>query len=57
MDIDEKVKLICRDNQYLLDEIEVKEIIKCWKKDRNSLIKIRDSLIKIKQVLITILKE
>lgn len=50
MDIDEKVKLICRDNQYLLDEIEVKEIIKCWKKDR-------DSLIKIKEVLITILKE
>jgi hypothetical protein len=50
MDIDEKVKLICKDNQYLLDEIEVKEIIKCWKKDR-------DFLIKIKEVLITILKE
>jgi len=33
MSIDEKVKLICKDNQYLLDEIEVKEIIKAWKKD------------------------
>lgn len=50
MDIDEKVKLICRDNQYLLDEIEVKKIIECWKKDR-------DSLIKVKEMLITILKE
>lgn len=49
MDIEEKVKLICRDNQYLLHEAEVKEIIECWKKDR-------DSLIKVKEILNSILK-
>ncbi len=31
MSIDEKVKVICRDNQYLLKEIEVKQIIEAWK--------------------------
>ena len=33
MNVDEKVKLICKDNQYLLDEIEVKQIIEAWKND------------------------
>ncbi len=50
MTIKEKASRICRDNQYLLDEIEVKQIIECWKKDR-------DSLIKVKELLNTILKE
>ena len=49
MTVEEKVKLICRDNQYLLDEIEVKEIIKCWKQERHA-------LVKIKIILNTILK-
>ena len=31
MSIDEKLKLICKDNQYLLEEIEVKQIIEAWK--------------------------
>ncbi len=31
MSIDEKVKLICKDNLYLLDELEVKQIIQAWK--------------------------
>jgi hypothetical protein len=37
MSVDEKVKLICRDNQYLLEEIEVKQIIEAWKKDYEEL--------------------
>jgi hypothetical protein len=49
MRIDKQVKLICRDNQYLLNECEVKEIIECWKQDRNA-------LIRIKVILNTILK-
>jgi len=49
MNIDNEVKLICRDNQYLLDEIEVKEIIKRWKQERHA-------LVKIKIILNTILK-
>lgn len=46
MTVEEKVKLICRDNQYLLEEIEVKKIIECWKKDRDILIKILNTLLK-----------
>jgi len=49
MSIDKQVKLICRDNQYLLNECEVKEIIECWKQDRND-------LVQIKVILNTILK-
>ena len=37
MSIDEKVKVICKDNQYLLKEIEVKQIIEAWKKDYDNL--------------------
>lgn len=37
MSIDEKVKLICKDNQYLLEEIEVKQIIEAWKTDKRDL--------------------
>lgn len=29
----EKAKSICRDNTYLLDEIEVKMIIEAWQSD------------------------
>jgi hypothetical protein len=50
MSIDKQVKLICRDNQYLLNECEVKEIIECWKQDRNA-------LVRINVILNTILKK
>ena len=45
--IKEKASRICRDNQYLLDEIEVKQIIEEWHSDVTILSNIIDSLQKI----------
>ena len=47
MTIKEKASRICRDNQYLLDEIEVKQIIEEWHSDVTILSNIIDSLQKI----------
>lgn len=44
MTIKEKASRICRDNQYLLDEIEVKQIIKEWQSDVKILSNIIDNL-------------
>lgn len=44
MTIKEKASRICRDNQYLLDEIEVKQIIEEWHSDVTILSNIIDNL-------------
>lgn len=44
MTIKEKASRICRDNQYLLDEIEVKQIIEEWDRDVTILSNIIDNL-------------
>lgn len=44
MTVKEKASRICRDNQYLLDEIEVKQIIEEWHSDVTILSNIIDNL-------------
>jgi len=33
MNIEERVKQICKDNIHLLDEVEVRQIIDAWERD------------------------
>lgn len=44
MTVKEKASRICRDNQYLLHEIEVKQIIEEWHSDVTILSNIIDNL-------------